>query len=78
MKGLAGSLVTLVSWLGSWIISYALNFLMDWSLASNAKPVLSLHRVVILGTNCKYDHFSFKFMSTVYQEHSSYSKAYVA
>ena len=52
MKGLAGSLVTLVSWLGSWIISYALNFLMDWSSTGNAKPVLSLHRFVILGTNC--------------------------
>ncbi|KAG7968594.1 hypothetical protein I3843_08G162400 [Carya illinoinensis] len=33
MKGMAGSLVTLVSWLGSWIISYAFNFLMDWSSA---------------------------------------------
>ncbi|XP_023904688.1 sugar transporter ERD6-like 5 isoform X6 [Quercus suber] len=31
MKGSAGSLVTLVSWLGSWIVSYAFNFLMDWS-----------------------------------------------
>uniref|UniRef100_A0A2N9FNS7 Major facilitator superfamily (MFS) profile domain-containing protein n=1 Tax=Fagus sylvatica TaxID=28930 RepID=A0A2N9FNS7_FAGSY len=33
MKGSAGSLVTLVSWLGSWIISYAFNFLMNWSSA---------------------------------------------
>ncbi|XP_057499280.1 sugar transporter ERD6-like 5 [Actinidia eriantha] len=33
MKGLAGSLVTVVNWLGSWIISYAFNFLMDWSSA---------------------------------------------
>nr|CAB3476681.1 unnamed protein product [Digitaria exilis] len=31
MKGSAGSLVTLVNWLGSWIISYAFNFLMIWS-----------------------------------------------
>ncbi|XP_077218124.1 sugar transporter ERD6-like 5 isoform X3 [Tasmannia lanceolata] len=31
MKGTAGSLVTLVSWFGSWIISYAFNFLMSWS-----------------------------------------------
>ncbi|CAK7340802.1 unnamed protein product [Dovyalis caffra] len=31
MKGSAGSLVTLVSWLGSWIISYSFNFLMNWS-----------------------------------------------
>ncbi|XP_038715686.1 sugar transporter ERD6-like 5 isoform X1 [Tripterygium wilfordii] len=33
MKGSAGSLVTLVSWLGSWIVSYAFNFLMKWSSA---------------------------------------------
>ncbi|XP_010043109.2 sugar transporter ERD6-like 5 [Eucalyptus grandis] len=33
MKGSAGSLVTVVSWLGSWIISYAFNFMMDWSSA---------------------------------------------
>lgn len=31
MKGSAGSLVTLVNWLGSWIISYAFNFLLLWS-----------------------------------------------
>lgn len=31
MKGLAGSLVTVVNWLGSWIVSYAFNFLMNWS-----------------------------------------------
>ncbi|KAL6989613.1 hypothetical protein U1Q18_015364 [Sarracenia purpurea var. burkii] len=31
MKGLAGSLITVVNWLGSWIISYAFNFLMNWS-----------------------------------------------
>lgn len=31
VKGSAGSLVTLVSWLGSWIISYTFNFLMAWS-----------------------------------------------
>ncbi|XP_047340411.1 sugar transporter ERD6-like 5 [Impatiens glandulifera] len=31
MKGLAGSFVTVVNWLGSWIISFAFNFLMDWS-----------------------------------------------
>ncbi|OEL14261.1 Sugar transporter ERD6-like 5, partial [Dichanthelium oligosanthes] len=31
MKGTAGSLVTLVNWLSSWIISYAFNFLLVWS-----------------------------------------------
>lgn len=31
MKGTAGSLVTLVSWLGSWIVSFSFNFLMKLS-----------------------------------------------
>ena len=31
MKGSAGSFVTLVNWLGSWIVSYAFNFLLMWS-----------------------------------------------
>ncbi|XP_062190850.1 sugar transporter ERD6-like 5 isoform X2 [Phragmites australis] len=31
MKGSAGSLVTLVSWLGSWIVSYTFNFLLMWN-----------------------------------------------
>ncbi|KAL5219254.1 hypothetical protein ABZP36_019938 [Zizania latifolia] len=31
MKAIGGSLVTLVSWLGSFAISYSFSFLMDWS-----------------------------------------------
>ncbi|EOY11269.1 hypothetical protein QUC31_009566 [Theobroma cacao] len=31
IKGIAGSLVTLVSWGGSWVVSYSFNFLMIWS-----------------------------------------------
>uniref|UniRef100_A0A2N9EJQ3 Major facilitator superfamily (MFS) profile domain-containing protein n=1 Tax=Fagus sylvatica TaxID=28930 RepID=A0A2N9EJQ3_FAGSY len=31
LKGIAGSLVTLVNWFGSWVVSYTFNFLMDWS-----------------------------------------------
>ncbi|KAL2464008.1 Sugar transporter ERD6-like 16 [Forsythia ovata] len=31
MKGLAGSLVVLVNWLGAWAVSYTFNFLMSWS-----------------------------------------------
>uniref|UniRef100_A0A803KP98 Major facilitator superfamily (MFS) profile domain-containing protein n=2 Tax=Chenopodium quinoa TaxID=63459 RepID=A0A803KP98_CHEQI len=31
VKGLAGSLVTVVNWLGSWMISFTFNFLMSWS-----------------------------------------------
>ncbi|KAL3516159.1 hypothetical protein ACH5RR_023061 [Cinchona calisaya] len=30
VKGLAGSLVTVVNWLGSWVISYSFNFLTKW------------------------------------------------
>ncbi|XP_066379683.1 sugar transporter ERD6-like 16 [Miscanthus floridulus] len=33
MKAVGGSLVTLVSWLGSFTISYSFSFLMDWSSA---------------------------------------------
>ncbi|CAK9145394.1 unnamed protein product [Ilex paraguariensis] len=31
VKAEAGSLVTVVNWFGTWIISYAFNFLMEWS-----------------------------------------------
>ncbi|XP_061348418.1 sugar transporter ERD6-like 5 isoform X2 [Gastrolobium bilobum] len=33
VKGSAGSFVTLINWLCSWIVSYAFNFLMSWSSA---------------------------------------------
>ncbi|XP_020868549.1 sugar transporter ERD6-like 5 isoform X5 [Arabidopsis lyrata subsp. lyrata] len=33
IKGPAGSLVTVVSWVGSWIISFTFNFLMNWNPA---------------------------------------------
>ncbi|KAI8566130.1 hypothetical protein RHMOL_Rhmol02G0015800 [Rhododendron molle] len=31
LMGIAGSLVTLVSWFGTWAVSYTFNFLMSWS-----------------------------------------------
>ncbi|XP_068659704.1 sugar transporter ERD6-like 16 [Aristolochia californica] len=31
MKGIAGSFVTMISWLGSWALSFTFNFLMKWS-----------------------------------------------
>ncbi|XP_048504577.1 sugar transporter ERD6-like 7 isoform X2 [Beta vulgaris subsp. vulgaris] len=31
VKGVAGSLATLVNWFGAWAISYTFNFLMEWS-----------------------------------------------
>lgn len=33
IKGSAGSLVTLVSWIGSWVVSYTFIFLYEWSSA---------------------------------------------
>ncbi|KAJ0975672.1 hypothetical protein J5N97_017637 [Dioscorea zingiberensis] len=33
IKGIAGSLVTLVNWFGSWFVSYSFNFLMNWNSA---------------------------------------------
>ncbi|XP_042010056.1 sugar transporter ERD6-like 5 isoform X1 [Salvia splendens] len=33
VKGVAGSMVTVVNWLGSWIITYSFNFLAEWSSA---------------------------------------------
>ncbi|XP_075657514.1 sugar transporter ERD6-like 5 [Castanea sativa] len=48
MKRSAGSLVTLVSWLGSWIVSYAFNFLMDWSSAGTFFTFSSICGLTIL------------------------------
>ncbi|KAK9137066.1 hypothetical protein Sjap_007660 [Stephania japonica] len=31
VKGVAGSFVTLVNWIGAWVVSYTFNFLMSWS-----------------------------------------------
>lgn len=33
VKGSAGSLVTLVSWFGSWIVTYSFNLASEWSSA---------------------------------------------
>ncbi|KAM1549479.1 hypothetical protein ACFX15_010047 [Malus domestica] len=48
MKGSAGSLITLVSWLGSWIVSYTFNFLMDWSSAGTFFLFSSVSAVTVL------------------------------
>ncbi|WCJ23598.1 Major facilitator superfamily protein [Euphorbia peplus] len=33
IKGVAGSLVVLVNWIGAWLVSYTFNFLISWSSA---------------------------------------------
>ncbi|KDP40049.1 hypothetical protein JCGZ_02047 [Jatropha curcas] len=35
IKGVGGSLVVLVNWLGAWIVSYTFNFLISWSSSGN-------------------------------------------
>ncbi|KAK9281798.1 hypothetical protein L1049_004704 [Liquidambar formosana] len=54
IKGVAGSLATLVNWFGAWIVSYTFNFLMSWSsygtfilyAAINALSILFVIKVV--------------------------------
>lgn len=54
IKGTAGSLVTLVNWFGSWVISFTFNFLMSWSsygtfllyAAVNALAILFIAKIV--------------------------------
>lgn len=35
IKGIAGSLVVLVNWLGAWAVSYTFNYMMSWSSTGN-------------------------------------------
>lgn len=41
IKGSAGSLASMVSWIGAWFVSYSFNFLFEWSSAGK-KFLLSL------------------------------------
>lgn len=74
MKGSAGSLVALVSWLGSWIVSFAFNFLMDWSSAGNAALTFLSYMYGVI----KKHSFISPIFSHLVQEHFCYSVAYVA
>ena len=47
MKAIGGSLVTLVSWLGSFAISYSFSFLMDWSSAGKAPDAIAVHLLLL-------------------------------
>ncbi|KAH7856863.1 hypothetical protein Vadar_006354 [Vaccinium darrowii] len=47
VKGVAGSLVVLVNWLGAWAVSYTFNFLMSWSS--------SVYDDIARGTRSKFE-----------------------
>lgn len=53
IKGVAGSLATLVNWFGAWAVSYTFNFLMSWSsfilyAAINAGAILFVVTLVLV------------------------------
>ncbi|KAA8545061.1 hypothetical protein F0562_019840 [Nyssa sinensis] len=50
MKASAGSLVSLVNWFISWIITYIFNFLMDWSSAGTFFMFSSICGITVLFT----------------------------
>jgi hypothetical protein len=56
MKTIGGSLVTLVSWLGSFAISYSFSFLMDWSSAGSAPDIIAVY----LNFSLPFYHFGKK------------------
>lgn len=42
VKGVAGSLVTVINWIGCWVISYFFNFLTDWITAEGTFLIFSI------------------------------------
>lgn len=74
MKGSAGSLVTLVSWLGSWIVSYAFNFLMDWNSEGIINDTQFFFPFLSGVRHCTQSYT----LRRIFQGHSSYFQAYVA
>jgi SP family sugar porter-like MFS transporter len=71
-KGSAGSLVSLVNWSCSWIVTYSFNFMMEWSSAGNSlRHILC---ALIFSSSCLYLK---EFLAIPLQEHFSYTWAYV-
>ncbi|XVE89739.1 hypothetical protein DITRI_Ditri20bG0019600 [Diplodiscus trichospermus] len=65
VKGSAGSLVTLVSWLGSWIVSFSFNFLMKWS-STGKRSSIEFCRSLKYHLSYKTCHIIFLFPGTFF------------
>ncbi|GMJ01115.1 Zinc-Induced Facilitator 2 [Hibiscus trionum] len=48
IKGVAGSLATLVNWFGAWAVSYSFNFLMSWSSSGTFMLYAAIYALGIL------------------------------
>lgn len=63
IKGVAGSLVVLVNWLGAWAVSYTFNYMMSWSSTGefDQQPsILTLFFIRRLQTHQDLIFFSWK------------------
>ncbi|KAF5941692.1 hypothetical protein HYC85_019334 [Camellia sinensis] len=57
VKGIGGSLVVLVNWLGAWTVSYTFNFLMSWSSTGLDDSQTFWYFLVLLWILCSYRAF---------------------
>ena len=49
IKGLAGSVATLVNWFGAWLCSYTFNFFMSWSSYGKQIQVMAFSFILFKG-----------------------------
>ncbi|KAK2640570.1 hypothetical protein Ddye_028365 [Dipteronia dyeriana] len=54
VKGSAGSIATTVNWSSSWAVSYAFNFMMEWSTTAGAEPLRGLGTFFIFAGICAF------------------------
>lgn len=77
LKGLAGSIVTVVNWFGSWIISYSFNFFMQWTSEGIALFIIILfssHHSNVQGWRAEVN-CTFELQKTLYYPTNSLKSA---